>query len=163
MSLEHIQPKYNTYETEGNTIVPFNEAGRTLNFDVKIINTEEKDYIKISNDIFKPKASYKYVLIKFKFKIHELSNGKDDFDMYDFCELKDIKNNTTYIDSRDRLGRLIYTTNKKKDKNLIYMGNFKPGVIKYAYSLFEVPKNCEINNLVLTDTGNEFDVKFKIN
>lgn len=97
-----------------------------------------------------------------KFKIHNLSNGKDDFGLYDFGGLYDTKTNNGYDANRNKLEHNITSHNKKKDKNLIWLGKLTPGVIKYAYSLFEIPKSCQLKDLILTDTGYNNQIKFKI-
>lgn len=161
-SMKKPKSQYDTFKTQGVITVPFHQIGRTLNYDVQIIESKEKNYIKINNKTFKPKDSYKYVLIKMKFK--SIAND-DDFDMYEFCYLTDVKANSSFCDDKTKLEQLIYEYKKKEDKSLIWIGKIKPGVIKYTYLLFEVPKSCNSNNLALVGESSTSDssVLFKIN
>lgn len=143
--------------SDANPIVPLGVVSKCGDFDFKILDIVETDTLKVDDKTFNINAEHdKFILIKFRAR--NSSESTSQFYPKDYY-LKKLSNNKNYYSIDHDVRYEFIKAKANKEDNLISLLNIKSGIIKDSYFIFNVPKDCSLDDLILESPYNYFELK----
>ena len=144
ISMEKTNPKYGI---DNYSIVELGDVATSDGFDFQVISSEEKNEIKTNNNLYKPKDSnHRFIILKSKIR-NSTSNIYEPY-IGDFV-LRNLNSKREYGTTGTGYKIISDIYDQKTIKKFAFFNKINPGVIKYQYLIFSIPKEEKMDEFIL--------------